>query len=154
MSDRPNFAVITPRLAVGNHHSCGQSGAHACIHIHRDDLPHYDCQFCWHSFGDLKIEYRDGEALTEENLQKIDAFIAGLAPDTKLLVHCMAGQARSPTIAAYALAMTTPDLHPIDAFALVDKAVWDQRGIIFNQCLTPKEKLVRRIEEYRKGMAK
>ncbi len=138
------YAGINNWLAVGNTNSCDASFT-VCVHINRDDMPHHDCKRCPHDH-DFFINYQDGDKITDElfaQLDEIAAFIKGLSTKT-VLVHCMAGQTRSPFIAAYLLA-AVEEMHPIDAYFLVVYANYEQRGVTSNMCLTPMQQLFERF---------
>jgi hypothetical protein len=98
----------------------------ACCHINRSDHPENDCQR--HAYPiQIELDYCDGHELSGHHIAVLGNFIGALtAHKVSTLVHCYAGTCRSPTVAAYILAMVD-GLHPIDAFFMVDKAVYLER---------------------------
>lgn len=152
MSD---FAIIRPWLFVGNRNACGKSPAMACVHINRSDYPGNDC--CRHRHSvQVELDYKDGEVISDSNIANLCAFskminqVDGLA--LKTLVHCHAGMCRSPTVAAFILGMVERDIHPMDCFSIVEKAIYDQQenGKVCNIVYAPKRQICRLLETLRK----
>jgi hypothetical protein len=121
-----DFAKINDWLYVGNYRACGTPIVEACVHINRSDHPECDCGR--HRYPvQIELDYRDGDILLENHLGLLAHFIASLrASKRPTLVHCRAGTCRSPTVGAYILAMVD-GLHPMDAFAKVERACYDAR---------------------------
>lgn len=86
----------------------------------------YDCVHYRYPLQ-VEMDYRDGDLLNARHLEELRAFIDELKKNKlPTLVHCHAGACRSPTVAAYLLGMVD-GTHPIDAFAAVEKAIFDQQ---------------------------
>lgn len=142
-----DWAKINEWLYVGNRNACGVAPVEACIHICRSDYPQNDCKRHQYQLQ-LEMDYRDGEELSPSLIANLVAFAAEVKKNKiPTLVHCHAGACRSPTIAGYVLG-AVDGLHPIDAFAAVEKAIYDQQekhdgGKMCNICYHPKKQLVR-----------
>jgi hypothetical protein len=127
-------AQITPWLAVGNCHACGEAKdpEEAVIHIFRTDTD-TDQRRCCQKIGgrmELHMDYRDGDLLDASNLKNLDSIIKEFKLSYKpqrVLVHCHAGMCRSPTVAIYLL-VEMEGMHPYDAHALVTKKIYEQRA--------------------------
>lgn len=150
----PTVAFVHGWLFIGSREACAESvGAQVCVHINRADYPQNDCIRLPHSGQDAFLDdYRDGEMLSGEDLVKLDALAAQLRDEAQrgdkrrtVLVHCAAGVCRSPHVAAYLLAMVDFGLHPMEAFARVDRAVYDQRGMVCNWVHAPRKQIIERV---------
>ena len=120
------------------------------IHIWRNDMPHHSCEFVdagkvgWFPDRHLIIDYKDGESLSNANvtIQMIADFSIGTEP---LLIHCTAGQTRSPTIALIAKIVRGCSVY--QALGDVMKANWETRAVVSNFCLTPIAEILTWAEE-------
>ena len=139
------IAQVSDHIWVGHKDVCdqGQYPPSRRIHIWRSDHPTYSCQYVVDNAVvddcNLKLHYRDGEPLSSIDipLEDIREFIR---EDGSILIHCMAGQTRSPMMAAFALCCMGGD--PYQAIATVLKATWEGYGVPFNVCLTPMQDLL------------
>jgi len=106
------------------------------IHIWRRDYPESSCK--WVAWGgdprNLVLHYKDGESLGTIGvpLDDIAAFFAG---NDSVLVHCMAGQTRSATIAVLGKLVRGASLR--DAVGDVVSEVWLGRRLAANIVHTP-----------------
>jgi len=137
-------ANIGNGIIVGHMDKCGASEALRTLHIWRGDMPHYSCS-CIKSgcapHGDLFVCYKDGESLQtlDMPLEKVEAFFNG---NDRVYVHCAVGQTRSPTLALIGKVVRGASIY--DAIGDVYDALWTQRGIVANLCLTPMKELLER----------
>jgi len=151
-----DFAKINDWLYVGNRNACGMNFVRACVHINRSDYPTHDCRRHIYPLQ-VELDYRDGDELTQPLVQSLLVFVSGLRNQkVPTLVHCHAGACRSPTIAGFVLGIVD-NLHPIDAWAAVEKAIYDQQEhhtdpMVCNVCYYPKKQLVRLMERQRQGV--
>jgi protein-tyrosine phosphatase len=155
-----NAAKVNDWLWVGNRDACGAVPAQVCVHVYRSDKPDSSCPYHRGPRGrmhglDLCVDYRDGDPVAASDLQNLAAVAAKLreAP-APTLVHCHAGICRSPTLAAYLWTLVEDDVHPLDAFAKVARAVYDQRErAICNLVHEPLRQLIRLVESARQRRA-
>jgi predicted protein tyrosine phosphatase len=99
----------------------------------------------------VQLDYRDGELLSDFHIKCLTPFINSLCVKKEpTLVHCYAGVTRSPTVAAYILAMVD-GLHPIDAFHVIEKAQYTEREgrEVCNFVYQPKIQICRLVEASR-----
>ena len=110
------------------------------LHIWRDDMPNNACDMVkrGQSSG-LVINYKDGESLANIDVpfSEIADFLSGHEPR---LIHCTAGQTRSPTIAIVGKILRGVSIS--QAVGDVVEANWKLRGVACNLCLTPLQEIL------------
>ena len=117
-------------LRIGCLTACGHCPADICVHIWRNDFPDRCRQTGYPR--DIVIEYKDGDALSPEIKGVIKALAGELKIERKtVLIHCHAGQTRSPSIGAYLLSLVE-EMDIFEAVAIVSRALWIQRGLAMN----------------------
>lgn len=148
---RANKAQINDWLWVGNCESCPDPEHEMVVHIFRHDTGEKQERCCVYEVGgthpprrNLRVNYKDGEAIDPSNLKNIDVVVSVLKERKRsTLVHCHAGMCRSPTIAIYLLCMVD-GMHPYDAHALVTRKIYEQRaGVVCNVVYKPFKQVVR-----------
>lgn len=116
------------------------------IHIWRDDMPQHDCS-AKNRVGDFSLHYVDGKGLSEGLLTDIASAVQKNAvsvtrrSSAKILVHCIAGVTRSPTIALFVLSVVERR-HPLLLIGEVYFEHWLQSEITANICRTPLQDIV------------
>lgn len=150
MAEKQHFAQVSDRIFVGNKLACGQLAVDICLHINRSDRPDKDCDRHRYPMN-YHVDYRDGELLDPATLKTVRELIADLRhnPGHRLLVHCNAGGCRSPTIAAFIMAMLDREIEPLEAFGQVEKSILGQRGKLCNIVYHPKLQIVNLVREER-----
>ena len=146
MNKRNNYYKPIPvghNLFISHKDACGTGfPLEQTLHIWRDDMPNNACDMVkrGQSFG-LVINYKDGESLANIDIPywKIDDFLSGNEPR---LIHCTAGQTRSPTIAILGKLIRGATLS--QAVGDVVEANWKLRDVACNLCLTPLQEILQR----------
>ena len=116
---------------------CGANVPCKILHIYRNDHPKYHCLDVASGLlppGDMSLEYRDGESFVKNGID-IDKLAHFFQNQVAVLVHCAAGQTRSPTIAIIGLIARGVPFGK--ALGDVVTKNWEQRGIPSNICLAP-----------------
>lgn len=109
------------------------------LHIWRDDIPSYSCnQIRGARHRGLGLHYRDGESFDNAN-HSIDEIADFLHGDLMTLVHCTAGQTRSPTVAIIGKIVRGCSVN--QAISDIMKANWEQRRVVCNFCVTPMKEI-------------
>jgi len=147
-----NVTQVRHWLFVGNRDECNQNGHEygGIIHIWRDDFPEHSCQYMnGYKITDCKfhytLEYKDGHKLPTVVLDNLrmalnDNYLK-FGKESKLLVHCAAGQTRSPTIVLFVLSLVERT-HPFVLLQDIYDSVWRGRGKIANICHAPLKDIV------------
>ena len=142
------YADIRPWLSIGNREICTEEKfkQSACIHIYREDMPHYTCPFADHK-EDYRFAYKDGEGLDNSSLQILKEEILGLVESCNhLIVHCHAGQTRSPLIGLFVLTIIE-NKHPFELLPDLYKNIWQGYHVMPNISLTPLIDIVNWFEQ-------
>lgn len=157
-----NVSMIRPWLYVGNREECNQNANEydGIIHLYRDDYPDHSCFFISDtnlairqregSRLDWIVEYKDGESLPQYHIDGVISFVRKLREgniSSRLLVHCAAGQTRSPTVALLILSLVER-VHPFMLLDGVYSSIWQTRGKIANICHAPLGDIVEWYEEH------
>ena len=122
-----SYSQITSWLYVGDAESCTKTDAKAIIHVFRSDVSPSQERDCKRCGCDLRMDWKDGEALDFSNLRNLDAFIEKIREKRcKVLVHCYAGMCRSPTVAIYLL-VKLEGMTPHDARSLVTERIYQRQ---------------------------
>lgn len=147
----PDFVEVAPNIFVGNRTACDiyRTNFNKVVHIWRNDHePVIDHQCYTVRMGnvpakDLAICYADGRSLVTQSqpaLPAIEEYLAKVLPSETLLIHCMAGQTRSNTIALVVLLQRGVPLGV--ALELIIVRQWSHRKIMPNLCITPLEDIL------------
>ena len=136
-------------IVVGDRDFCNEKWANFThiIHIWRTDYPQNSCQFRSNGVS-LRLEYKDGEELTETTMQEIEVFIELFRKNTdpkQLLIHCAAGITRSPTIALLAASLLHRK-HPSVFIGNILRELRSCRGLTPNICHKPLECICQFVE--------
>jgi hypothetical protein len=131
-----DWIEINDWLRIGCLTACGQCPADICVHIWRDDFPDKCSQRGYPR--DIVIEYKDGDALSPEIKDTMITLARSIRIRNReitsaavVLVHCHAGQTRSPSIGAYLLSLVE-GMDIFDSVAIVSRALWIQRRLPMN----------------------
>lgn len=141
-------------IYVGHCETCnaGAGSTKRVLHIHRNDHPNSGCQITRDLYDtsksvvpipacDMELEYKDGESITNANRtwEEIENFFRN---DNDCLVHCAVGQTRSPTIALIGKCVRGANVY--EAVSDILGAIYRERGIVWNICLTPMKEILER----------
>ena len=132
------FCSVGHNVFVGDRTCCDNfhpDGFEKFIHIWRDDHPDNSCNAIQNNhYSGMELQYHDGESFTKANksIEHIAEFCRG---NDRLLVHCAAGQTRSPAVALIAKVARGCDVY--GAIADITRACYDERDIVPNWCLHP-----------------
>ena len=150
--------IVRPWLGIGDRDFCNNGNNYDfTIHIWRDDMPHYNCNFVDSvdidkvdkvRAGDFFLNYKDGEHIDLEILNLLATEIsATYGSGKKILIHCTMSQTRSPMIAMFALSVIEKK-HPLSFLNDIYYSLYCQNKVIGNICLSPLQDLVEWYEKF------
>jgi len=128
-------------IFVGPREACS-AGFDRVVHLWRDDYPANSCAFAPHGADDrnLVLHYRDGESLETIGVP-LDQIAAFFSNGDRTLVHCAAGQTRSPTIALIGKLVRGSGLR--DGVGDIVSQIWFGRGLTVNLVHKPLQEILR-----------